>query len=43
LRQSPVASPKISLDVEGGVKFNDRNFGDLVAEVRAVCGTNDEE
>ena len=37
------ADQKISLDLDDGVKVNYGKFGDLLAEVKAVCGTKDDE
>jgi hypothetical protein len=37
------ADQRISLDLDDGVKVNYSKFGDLLAEVKAVCGKNDEE
>jgi hypothetical protein len=37
------ADQKISLDLDDGVKVNYGKFGDLLAEVKAVCGTKDED
>ncbi len=34
---------RISLDLDDGVKVNYGKFGDLLAEVKAVCGARDEE
>ena len=37
------ADKKIALDLDDGVKVNYGKFGDLLAEVKAVTGTRDEE
>jgi hypothetical protein len=37
------ADQRISLDLDDGVKVNYGKFGDLLAEVKAICGTKDEE
>jgi type II restriction/modification system DNA methylase subunit YeeA len=37
------ADQKISLDLDDGVKVNYAKFGDLLAEVKAVCGTKDDD
>ena len=37
------ASQRITLDLDDGVKVNYGKFGDLLAEVKAVCGTKDDE
>jgi type II restriction/modification system DNA methylase subunit YeeA len=37
------ADKKISLDLDDGVKVNYGRFGDLLAEVKAVCGTKEED
>jgi len=37
------ADQKISLDLDDGVKVNYAKFGDLLAEVKAVCGSKDED
>jgi len=34
---------KISLDLDDGVKVNYGKFGNLLAEVKAICGSNDQE
>ena len=36
------ADMRISLDLDDGVKVNYGKFGDLLAEVKAVCGVNEE-
>jgi hypothetical protein len=38
-----VADQRITLDLDDGVKVNYGKFGDLLAEVKAVCGTKDED
>jgi len=38
-----VADKKIALDLDDGVKVNYGKFGDLLAKVKAVTGSNDEE
>ena len=37
------ADQRITLDLDDGVKVNYAKFGDLLAEVKAVCGAKDEE
>jgi type II restriction/modification system DNA methylase subunit YeeA len=37
------ADMRIALDLDDGVKVNYGKFGDLLAEVKAVCGARDEE
>jgi hypothetical protein len=37
------ADQRIKLDLDDGVKVNYGKFGDLLAELKAVCGTKDEE
>jgi len=37
------ADQKITLDLDDGVKVNYAKFGDLLAEVKAVCGGKEEE
>ena len=37
------ADQKIRLDLDDGVKVNYGKFGDLLAEVKAVCGSKEEE
>lgn len=37
------ADQRITLDLDDGVKVNYGKFGDLLAEVKAVCGTKEEE
>jgi hypothetical protein len=37
------ADKKIALDLDDGVKVNHGKFGDLLAEVKAVCGSQEEE
>jgi type II restriction/modification system DNA methylase subunit YeeA len=37
------ADQRITLDLDDGVKVNYGKFGDLLAEVKAVCGTKDED
>jgi len=37
------ADKRITLDLDDGVKVNYAKFGDLLAEVKAVCGAKDEE
>jgi hypothetical protein len=36
------ADLRIKLDLDDGVKVNYGKFGDLLAEVKAVCGTKEE-
>ena len=36
------ADMRISLDLDDGVKVNYGKFGDLLAEVKAVCGKEEE-
>jgi type II restriction/modification system DNA methylase subunit YeeA len=42
-RLKHAADQKISLDLDDGVKVNYAKFGGLLAEVRAVCGSKDED
>jgi hypothetical protein len=37
------ADQRIKLDLDDGVKVNYGKFGDLLADVKAICGTKDEE
>ena len=37
------ADQRIKLDLDDGVKVNYGKFGDLLADVKAVCGTKDED
>lgn len=37
------ADQRIELDLDDGVKVNYGKFGDLLAEVKAICGSNNEE
>jgi SAM-dependent methyltransferase len=37
------ADQRISLELDDGVKVNYGKFGDLLAEVKAICGSKDEE
>jgi type II restriction/modification system DNA methylase subunit YeeA len=37
------ADQRITLDLDDGVKVNYAKFGNLLAEVKAVCGTKEEE
>ena len=37
------ADQRITLDLDDGVKVNYAKFGNLLAEVKAVCGTKDED
>ena len=37
------ADMRIKLDLDDGVKVNYGKFGDLLAEVKAVCGSKDED
>lgn len=37
------ADQRISLDLDDGVKVNYGKFGELLAEVKAICGTKDED
>ncbi len=34
---------RITVDLVDGIKFNDGKFGNLLAEVKGVCGASDEE
>ena len=42
-RLNHFASQRITLDLDDGVKVNYGKFGDLLAEVKKVCGTKEEE
>jgi len=37
------ADQRIRLDLDDGVKVNYGKFGDLLAEVKAVCGSREED
>jgi hypothetical protein len=38
----PLAERKINFDLDDGVKVSHGNFSDLLAELKAVCGTGDD-
>ena len=40
--QQQLVGLRIKLDLDDGVKVNYGKFGDLLAEVKAVCGTKDD-